>query len=380
MTTTDVPDYYAEFGIGAGDSAEEIGRKLDREHRSWAGKASKAPTADKRRAAEDKVRRVLEARRALTDPSARALYDRRLARSRTKGPGPLDPESGRPAPGGTVRDWVGIAERNIEDGDLQAAEYELRQAVHHDDRNAYAWGLLGVVHQDLGAYQDALHEHRRALELEPDDAASHFRIGTVHTALGDHHTALTWYLTAAELAPGDLETELAIGDGLYASSRFDDALTWYEKALAHSPRHPGLRDQISRIWSLRAESAMITHPASRRLVVASEEDARRILHCVDQGLAVRPADPDLVGRLEFYRGLARESLGKTWRWHKAMAWVVVPAAIAVFLPIGTAYTLLVAAAAVALVVWIGFKPRWWHTRASLPRHLLNSPQQSWSRA
>ncbi|MGW3244911.1 tetratricopeptide repeat protein [Streptomyces sp. NPDC001070] len=379
MTTTDVPDYYAEFGIGTGDSAEEIGKKLDREHRSWAGKASKAPTADKRREAEDKVRRVLEARRALTDPSARALYDQRLARSRKQGTAPRRPEAVQPTLGGTVRDWVGNAERKIEDGDLQAAEYELRQAVHHDDRNAYAWRLLGAVHQDLGAYQDALQEHRRSLELQPDDASTHFHIGNVHTALGDHNTALTWYMKAAALTPGDLGTELAIGDGLYASSRFDEALVWYEKALAHSPRHTGLRDQISRIWSLRAEGAMITHPVTRRLVVAAEDAARRILHCVDQGLAVRPADPDLVGRLEFYRGLARESLGKTWRWHKSMLWVVVPAVVAMFLPF-RAYVLLVPVAAVALIVWIGVKPRWWHTRASLPRHLLDPPQQFWSRA
>ncbi|MDX2850024.1 hypothetical protein PV342_16450 [Streptomyces sp. PA03-3a] len=379
MTTTDVPDYYAEFGIGTGDSAEEIGRKLDREHRSWAGKASKAPTSDKRREAEDKVRRVLEARKALTDPSARALYDQRLARSRKKAPEPREPRGPRPAPGGTVRDWVGIAERNIADGDLQAAEYELRQAVHHDDRNAYAWRLLGAVHQDLGAYQDALQEHRRALQLAPDDAANHVLIGNVHTALGDHHTALTWYMKADELSPGDLATELAVGDGLYASSRFDEALTWYEKALAHSPGHTGLRDQISRIWSLRAEGAMITHPVSRRLVVASEEAARRILHCVDQGLAVRPADPDLVGRLEFYRGLAAESLGKTWRWHKSMLWVLVPAVVVPLTP-ARPYAVFVALAALALVAWIGFRPRWWHTRASLPRNLLTPPQQSWSRA
>ncbi|MFF7211074.1 hypothetical protein ACFZAU_11115 [Streptomyces sp. NPDC008238] len=379
MTTTDVPDYYAEFGLGTGDSAEEIGRKLDREHRSWAGKASKAPTADKRREAEDKVRRVLEARRALTDPSARALYDQRLARSRKKGPEPREPRVPRPAPGPAVRDWVGIAERNIEEGDLQAAEYELRQAVHHDDRNAYAWRLLGAVHQDLGAYQDALQEHRRALQLAPDDAANHLLIGNVHTALGDHHTALTWYMKADELAPGDLATELAVGDGLYASSRFDEALTWYEKALAHSPGHTGLRDQISRIWSLRAEGAMVTHPVSRRLVVASEECARRILHCVEQGLAVRPVDPDLVGRLEFYRGLAAESLGKTWRWHRRMLWVVVPAVVLLLTPV-KAYAVFVVVAALALVAWIGFRPRWWHTRASLPRHLLTPPPQSWSRA
>ncbi|MFE0628855.1 hypothetical protein ACFW3D_18065 [Streptomyces sp. NPDC058864] len=379
MTTTDVPDYYSEFGIGTGDSAEEIGRKLDREHRSWAGKASKAPTADKRREAEDKVRQVLEARKALTDPNARALYDQRLARSRKQGQEPREPKMPAPTQGGGVRDWLGIAERNIAEGDLQAAEYELRQAVHHDDRNAYAWRLLGAVHQDLGAYQDALQEHRRALQLAPDDAANHVQIGNVHTALGDHRTALTWYMKADELSPGDLGTELAVGDGLYASSRFDEALAWYEKALAHSPGHTGLRDQISRIWSLRAEGAMITHPVSRRLVVASAESARRILHCVDQGLAVRPGDQDLTGRLEFYRGLAAESLGKTWRWHRLMLWVVVPAVVVLLTP-ARAYAVFVVPTAVVLIAWIGFRPRWWHTRASLPRHLLNPPQQSWSRA
>ncbi|MFD3452380.1 tetratricopeptide repeat protein [Streptomyces sp. NPDC058691] len=384
MTATEVPDYYAEFGISTSATPEEIGKHLDREHRSWAGKASKAPSAGKRREAEDKVRRVLDARKALTDPSARALYDQRLARAKKGGPRqPPRPEPVQPTLGGTVRDWVGAAQRLIDAGDLQAAAYELRQAVHHDDRNAFAWRLLGAVHTDLGEYRDALQEHRRALELEPDDAGTYYLVGSVYTALGDRGTALTWYMKAATLAPGDLETEIAIGDGLYAASSFDEALSWYEKALGESPGHAGLRNQIARIWSLRAEGAMVTHPYTRRLVVAAEDAAQRVLHCVDQGLAVHPGDPELVGRLEFFGGLARDALRKTWHWRGSMLAVLVAGVLLAFAAGGRGsnlYSVLILAAVAAFLAWLGYRPRWFHTRKSLPRHARDPQrqQQPWS--
>lgn len=384
MTATDVPDYYAEFGISTSATPQEIGKHLDREHRSWAGRAGKAPTSDKRREAEDKVRLIAEARKALTDPSARTLYDQKLARAKKSVPRqPPRPEPVQPTLGGTVRDWVGTAQRLIAEGDLQAAAYELRQAVHHDDRNAFAWRLLGAVHGDLGEYRDALQEHARALDLEPADAGTHYLVGVVHTALGDHGTALSWYIKAATLAPGDLDTEIAIGDGLYAASRFDEALSWYEKALSHSTGHAGLRNHIARIWSLRAEGAMVTHPLTRRLVVAAEETANRVLHCVDQGLAVGPGDPELVGRLEFYGGLARDALRKTWNWRGSMVLIVFGGLVLAFVA-GQGrvnlYSLLVMAAVAAFLGRLGYRPRWFHTRKSLPRH-ARDPQrqhQPWS--
>ncbi|MEU6339838.1 hypothetical protein ABZ883_02625 [Streptomyces sp. NPDC046977] len=384
MTATEVPDYYTEFGISTSATPEEIGKHLDREHRSWAGRAGKAPSAEKRREAEDKVQRVLDARKALTDPSARALYDQRLARAKRSVPRqPPRPEPVQPTLGGTVRDWVGTARRLIAAGDLQAAAYELRQAVHHDERNALAWRLLGAVHSSLGEYRDALQEHARALDLEPDDAGTHYLVGTVHAALGDHGTALNWYLKAAVLAPGDLDTEIAIGDGLYAASRYDEALNWYEQALSHSSGHAGLRNQIARVWSLRAEAAMVTHPLTRRLVVASAESALRVLHCVDQGLAVGPGDPELVGRLEFYAGLARDALRKTWNWRGSMLLVIFAGLVPAFLAgdgkVGL-FSVLVMAVVVVFLAWFGYRPRWFHTRKSLPRHARDPQrqQQPWS--
>ncbi|MFD7465914.1 hypothetical protein [Streptomyces tendae] len=87
MTTDDVPDYYAEFGIDRAASADQVSRQLDRAFRTWSSRASRAPDAKRRREAEDKVALVSEARKELLDTDRRHAYDRRLDQARAAPPG-----------------------------------------------------------------------------------------------------------------------------------------------------------------------------------------------------------------------------------------------------------------------------------------------------
>ncbi|WP_405973869.1 tetratricopeptide repeat protein [Streptomyces sp. NBC_00988] len=371
MTTDDIPDYYAEFGIERSATEDQVRKLLDQASRTWSGRASRAPNDTRRREAEDTVKLISRAREELLDPARRQDYNRRLdlARQRPRTPeptpGPQTQPQLQPTLGG--RDWVGHARSLISQGNSEGALYELRQAVHHDDGNGDAWRLLGAVHADQGLWNDALQEFQRALALYPHDALTHTLIARVHEARGDTTTAANWHLEAARLAPDDTDVRVTAANSLYQAKRYDEALSNYEQALAKRSGSPAVRDQIGRIWSLRAEGAMVWHPVRQRYVIASEGSVPMVTHCVDQALAVGVSDPGLVNRLNGYRAEAGTALEKTWRWHKSMAVIMAMCLLGLAFQ-STVMTVLSIAGLFLLPAVMGLKPRWQHAYNDLPPH------------
>ncbi|NEA41064.1 tetratricopeptide repeat protein, partial [Streptomyces sp. SID11385] len=58
----------------------------------------------------------------------------------------------------------------MREGNDEAALYDLRQAVHHNEQDGDAWRLLGSIHAKHGNYADAVQEYERARVLYPRDA------------------------------------------------------------------------------------------------------------------------------------------------------------------------------------------------------------------
>ncbi|MFJ9741633.1 tetratricopeptide repeat protein [Streptomyces sp. NPDC101166] len=367
-----VPDYYKEFDIDRSATADQVTRGLDQAFRLWSSRASRAPDAAKRREAEDKVALISRARRELLDPALRTAYHRRLDQSRRRvrpsGPRQDPAPRSRRQPPRDGRDWVGHARTLIDQGNHEGALYELRQAVHHDDGNGDAWRLLGAVHATQGQLLDALQEFRRALTLHPGDALTHTLIARVHERRGDPGTAADWHLAAARLAPGDVTAHIAAADNLYRAKRYDEALSAYEQALRWRPGDPDLRDQIARIWSLRAEGAMAWHPGRQRYTVASPDGASVVRHCVDQALSVGVSDVALVGLLHTYRSDAARAFGRTWRWAATMAPVVV-VCLGLSFALSSPFDLVALACLFGLPIVMGVKPRWRHAYRALPPQL-----------
>ncbi|WP_037857612.1 tetratricopeptide repeat protein [Streptomyces sp. NRRL S-340] len=367
MTTDDIPDYYAEFGIDPSATADQVSGQLDRAFRTWSSRASRAPDARKRREAEDKVELISAARKELLDRARRQVYDRRLHRARQHprsaeaGPGPQP----RPQPGRAVRDWVGHARRLMSQGDHEGALYELRQAVHHDEADGEAWRLLGSLHAGQGQLTDAVQEFRRALALSPGDALIHVLIAQVYERIGDPVTAADWYLAAVRLAPGQIDYRIAAARNLHEAGRHDEALSNYERVLVEQPGNAVVCNQVGRIWTLRAEESMGWHPVRQRYVVASETGASMVTHCVEQALAVGVSDDELRDLLNCYREDASRARTRTWRWYRSMAWVMA-ACLALTFVLPGVFGLLALAGLLGLPIAMGVKPRWRHNYNDLP--------------
>src|ERR1700748_2112317 len=70
-------------------------------------------------------------------------------------------------------------ERQIQRGELTAAETTLEKAIAANDKDFRAHLLLGIVCQEEGRPKEALRHLARARELRPRDPAAYVNIGRV---------------------------------------------------------------------------------------------------------------------------------------------------------------------------------------------------------
>src|ERR1700733_13541613 len=75
-------------------------------------------------------------------------------------------------------------ERQIQRGELTAAEATLEKAIAANDKDFKAHLLLGIVFEEEGHPRDALQHLNRARELSPRDPASYVNIGRVLASQG----------------------------------------------------------------------------------------------------------------------------------------------------------------------------------------------------
>jgi Flp pilus assembly protein TadD len=66
------------------------------------------------------------------------------------------------------------------DKQYDAAIASFASAVSANARNGFAWGWLGVLHRERGAYAQAEQAYRKAIEARPDDAVAHFNLGILY--------------------------------------------------------------------------------------------------------------------------------------------------------------------------------------------------------
>ncbi len=65
------------------------------------------------------------------------------------------------------------------DGDLGAAQSDLKRALKIDENSAYNRNYLGVVYQEMDRMEDAVEQIRRAVELDPEYLSAHFNLAVI---------------------------------------------------------------------------------------------------------------------------------------------------------------------------------------------------------
>lgn len=90
-------------------------------------------------------------------------------------------------------------------GDYSAAATAYEAIVFANPRSFGAWGQLGNMRKDLGAFEKAELAYRHALDIRSDDADIRVQMGHLKKLQSDFLGARAWYEAALERSPDNAE-------------------------------------------------------------------------------------------------------------------------------------------------------------------------------
>jgi tetratricopeptide (TPR) repeat protein len=206
-------------------------------------------------------------------------------------------------------------------GELESAALMYRKVLTHEQENADALHMLGVLHHQQGNHAQAVDLIRRAVALRPNVAAFHANLAEPYRALGQLARAVGCCRTALGLAPDHPEALCNLGLALQGLGRTGEAVEQFRAALrlrpdfaaAHSNLGVALR-QLQRsdealVHFRRAVELDPTSAAARtnlgQLLLDRGQAAEALPHCEE---AVR-MQPDLAA-LHHNLGAALRALGR----------------------------------------------------------------------
>ncbi len=115
--------------------------------------------------------------------------------------------------------WHGRGLVRQQEGDLEGAIADHREAVRLDPRHAWAWARLGDIYRSLERLEEAERAFGRSIEAAPNYTRAYNMRGLTRFALADYRGAIEDYTKALALEPGAWEVldnraqaRLRIGD------------------------------------------------------------------------------------------------------------------------------------------------------------------------
>jgi tetratricopeptide (TPR) repeat protein len=229
-SVTTFVNYYEILEISQQATPDHIKEAIKRQRRTWI-KRQQAPSVERQREAEDRVRAIDAAEATLLDPAARAEFDRRLASY-------VPPAAPAQAAGGGVS-WLTRAREFLEMGDARSAAYAARQATDQQASHHEAWALRGMADFLIGNDNDAIFELNEAIRLQPNEDSYYFDLGGVYESRSDDQQAMRCYEQASRLAPDKPVYKVAVAGIMLNNNLPEQALPILEQVHAD---HPDVED------------------------------------------------------------------------------------------------------------------------------------------
>ena len=108
-------------------------------------------------------------------------------------------------------------------GDLAAAVHSFREAVRIDPAFGEAYGDLGAVLGNQGAWRESAAAHRRALELLPGQLEASFNLGMALFMLEDYAGSEEQFRHVVRLTPDNPDPRYRLGVALAQQSKCAEA-------------------------------------------------------------------------------------------------------------------------------------------------------------
>ncbi len=139
----------------------------------------------------------------------------------------------------------------------------------HDRNFGLAWKLLGISQRRQG--KNALEAFQRTVALLPADADAHTNLGVIQNELGAFEQAITSFKKALSIQPDSSTTLNNLGTALRFSGKLDEALSIYRRALQADPNSAHIHFNLG--TTLKELSQPDQALASYRKVIALKPDS-----------------------------------------------------------------------------------------------------------
>lgn len=146
----------------------------------------------------------------------------------------------------------------VDEGELEQALVEFREASRLEPTNAVLWLQLGQVYELMGRGEDALHSLETGLEADPGNAGILNQLGWIYATaesptLRDPAKALAYAQRAVEASNGrDANILDTLAEAYYANREFDEAIETEERALEVEPGLESLQLQLDKFRAAKA--------------------------------------------------------------------------------------------------------------------------------
>jgi tetratricopeptide (TPR) repeat protein len=156
---------------------------------------------------------------------------------------------------------IALGDALRDQGRLEEAIVEYREAIRLDPTDAFLWMRLGQVYARMGRGEDALNSLERGLEADPVNTGILNDMGWLYatvepSALRDPAKALAYAQRAVEASGGtDANVLDTLAEAYYANRELDKAIEIEERALEIAPESEALQSQLVKFREAKAAAS-----------------------------------------------------------------------------------------------------------------------------
>jgi tetratricopeptide (TPR) repeat protein len=299
-------NFYALLGIDQSAADDQIKTAVKAKRALWYPKQTN-PDRDKEREAQDQMKRIRDAEKALLNPELRAAHDKAIAA--------YVPPAPEPQPTGPAdqRDWLAEAAKYLRDNQPEAAAYAAREATQLNGANPEAWVLRGRASLLLNQADSAVFECGEAVRLQPASAEYHGDLGSAYQVKRNYDRAIDCYRTAQQLAPSDRRYPLSIGSLYVLEDKPKEAIKVLEPLHTSQPD-----DQAANYWlayALGDDSFYSWTPVGSdgSRLITTHEQVTTTKRNTERALALTFDDAELRAELNRFLGEANKAERSAFR-------------------------------------------------------------------
>jgi len=172
-----------------------------------------------------------------------------------QGASPSPPKTQNPP---AVEEILSKAEKDFEEGRLEAALAKCRGAIEAESSSAYAYFLLGMIQKERGAHQEAKQALLQSVKLDPSRIASRIYLARLYLEEKEWRAAENEFQAAMRLGDATGAARFGLALALLGEKRYSDALSHLLAAVDADPKDP------DKLFTLVATQVQLKHVIGAR--------------------------------------------------------------------------------------------------------------------